>query len=327
MLRRNGFHYKPETQRKTHWRTHHYGWLDKTIAGCSGSLKVNLSLLVRQLKSLDDILAGYGEEVEALAATPRYQEPVKALTCYKGIKNLFALTMITEIGDVRRFAHPRQLVSWAGMDIREYASAVSRTALALPARAIAICARRSCRSESTWLSLRPGSAKTLKPGERTAQARRHCHCRSLFTPVEQEGKSFAARGQTPEQGEGGLRSRDGGLCLGITEPGGGGLETPGNCCCFVGLNTNDVHREGKTEIGKPTCSSLDKRAASQRAKYLSIGCGNPETDKSYCVNQHANMRMLVQGHNPALDQTINIQVDKWGVYMRNYKRSFGVESG
>jgi transposase len=30
--------------------------------------------------------------------------------------------MITEIGDVRRFAHPRQLVSWVGMDIRDYAS-------------------------------------------------------------------------------------------------------------------------------------------------------------------------------------------------------------
>jgi hypothetical protein len=48
---------------------------------------------VRQLKSLDDILVAYGEEVEALAVAPRYREPVKALTCYKGIKHLFALTM------------------------------------------------------------------------------------------------------------------------------------------------------------------------------------------------------------------------------------------
>ncbi len=39
-----------------------------------------------------------------------------------GIKNIFALTMITEIGDVKRFSHPRQLVSWIGMDIREYSS-------------------------------------------------------------------------------------------------------------------------------------------------------------------------------------------------------------
>ena len=55
-------------------------------------------------------------------ARPRYEKPVRALTCDKGIKNLFALTMITEIGDVKRFAHPRKLVSWMGMDIREYAS-------------------------------------------------------------------------------------------------------------------------------------------------------------------------------------------------------------
>jgi transposase len=122
LLRRNGLHYKAETQRKTHWQTHHYGWLDRTIEACSGSLKFNLSLLVRQLKSLDDILAEYGEEVEALAVAPRYRDQVKALICYKGIKHLFALTMITEIGDVKRFAHPRQLVSWVGMDIREYAS-------------------------------------------------------------------------------------------------------------------------------------------------------------------------------------------------------------
>jgi len=122
LLRRNGLHYKAETRHKTLWQTQYYGWLGRTIEGCSGSLKVNLSLLVRQLKSLDEILAAYGEAVEALAAAPRYREPVKALTCYKGIKHLFALTMITEIGDVKRFAHPRQLVSWVGMDIREYAS-------------------------------------------------------------------------------------------------------------------------------------------------------------------------------------------------------------
>jgi transposase len=44
------------------------------------------------------------------------------LTCYKGIKHIFALTMMTEIGDVQRFAHPRQLVSWIGMASREYSS-------------------------------------------------------------------------------------------------------------------------------------------------------------------------------------------------------------
>jgi len=39
--------------------------------------------------------------------------------------------IITEIGDVRRFPHPRQLVSWAGMDIREYASGGKSTRLGI----------------------------------------------------------------------------------------------------------------------------------------------------------------------------------------------------
>ncbi len=30
--------------------------------------------------------------------------------------------MITDIGDIKRFSHSRQLVSWIGMDIREYSS-------------------------------------------------------------------------------------------------------------------------------------------------------------------------------------------------------------
>ena len=73
LLRRNGLHYKAECNSKTHWRTHHYGWLERTIASCTDSLRTNLSLLLRQLKNMDEILAAYGDEVEALAATPRYQ--------------------------------------------------------------------------------------------------------------------------------------------------------------------------------------------------------------------------------------------------------------
>ena len=119
---RGGRHFKVETHYKTHWTLPHYAWLDRTLGAASGSFKVNLSLLLRQLKSLNAVLAEYDEQVDQLAHTPRYEKPVLALTCYKGIKNLFALTMITEIGDVKRFPHPRQLASWIGMDIREYSS-------------------------------------------------------------------------------------------------------------------------------------------------------------------------------------------------------------
>ena len=105
-----------------HWTKLHYYWLARTVEAATGSFKVNLELLMRQLKGLNNNLGEYGEQIEALAKTSRYEKSVQALTCYKGIKNIFALTMITEIGDVKRFPHPRQLVSWIGMDIREYSS-------------------------------------------------------------------------------------------------------------------------------------------------------------------------------------------------------------
>jgi transposase len=122
VLRRNGLHFKAQTGYKSHWTKPHYAWLRRTIKGSSGSLQVNLALLLRQIRDLDQVLAEYGQHIEQLAVTPRYQEAVQSLTCYKGIKNLFALTIITEIGDIRRFTHPRQLMSWIGMDVREYSS-------------------------------------------------------------------------------------------------------------------------------------------------------------------------------------------------------------
>jgi len=122
VLRRNGLHYKAETGNKSHWTKHHYCWLERTIDSLSGSLRVNLDLLLRQLKALNEVLTEYGQQIEVLANSPRYQSAVQSLTCYKGIKHVFALTMITEIGDIKRFSHPSKLVSWIGMDIREYSS-------------------------------------------------------------------------------------------------------------------------------------------------------------------------------------------------------------
>ena len=122
LLRRNGLYYRSENKTRTHWTKQHYCWLERTIEDCTGSLKINLQLLLAQIKSLDEILTTYRQAIDAMAASPGYQEPVSALTCYKGVENLFAMTIITEIGDIKRFAHPRQLTAWVGMDIREYSS-------------------------------------------------------------------------------------------------------------------------------------------------------------------------------------------------------------
>ena len=122
LMRRSGLHYKEQTQCKSHWTKHHYNWLERIAETLSGSLKANLALLLQHLQDIDKRLADCRVYIDTLAQTPHYAKSVSALTCYKGVKNLFALTMITEIGNIKRFAHPRQLASWMGMDIREYSS-------------------------------------------------------------------------------------------------------------------------------------------------------------------------------------------------------------
>jgi len=126
LMRRNGLHYKAQTGAKSHWTHQHYSWLKATAQRCTGSLKINIELHLRQIAQMEDTLRCYEDHVDVLAQTPRYQDAVRALTCYKGIKNIFALTMITEIGNVARFSHPRQLVSWMGLDVREYSSGGKR---------------------------------------------------------------------------------------------------------------------------------------------------------------------------------------------------------
>jgi len=94
ILRRNGLHYKAETQHKSHWTKVHHSWLERTIATQPGSRKVNLELQYRQSQDINRSLAEYNQQIEALAQTERYQKLVQALICYKGIKTIFALTMI-----------------------------------------------------------------------------------------------------------------------------------------------------------------------------------------------------------------------------------------
>jgi len=122
LLRRNGIHYKSETGQQSHWTRQHSCWLERKMDSLDGTLKLNLEIIHEQLKYLEHGIKRYNQAIDELAASQRYREKVKSLTCYHGIKNVFAMAMITEIGDVKRFPHPAKLASWMGFDIREYSS-------------------------------------------------------------------------------------------------------------------------------------------------------------------------------------------------------------
>lgn len=109
-------------ERASFWTRRFYEWLEHEIKNQDPVFKINIDLLLLQLRQLEEVVQRYSEEIERLAATDRYSRKVQSLVCYRGIATLSAMSLITEIGDIKRFSHPRKLVSYAGMDLREYSS-------------------------------------------------------------------------------------------------------------------------------------------------------------------------------------------------------------
>ena len=85
-------------------------------------MKLNFSLLLSRLAVLEKEVGAYDVQIKNLAQETQFLPRIKALTCYRGIDTLAAMSLVTEIGDIRRFNHPRRLTSYCGMDIIEYSS-------------------------------------------------------------------------------------------------------------------------------------------------------------------------------------------------------------
>jgi len=106
---------------KKAWTQMHYAWvrrqrLDDPLAQQAlEQMLVHLDGLDRQLARLDD-------DLERIAGQDPWRESVAALTRFRGISTRTALGLIAEIGDFRRFAHPRELASWLGITPSEYSS-------------------------------------------------------------------------------------------------------------------------------------------------------------------------------------------------------------
>lgn len=123
ICRRLNWDFRQETPFKAHWTKQHIGWLIQKIDSCTNpSLKVNLKLLFRQLQDLRRTIDLYDEEIAAMASRPAYAKKVEALVCYRGFEEAAAMTVITELGDISRFPHPRHIVGYAGLDVAEASS-------------------------------------------------------------------------------------------------------------------------------------------------------------------------------------------------------------
>ena len=105
---RHGYYYE-----KTKWTIAHLKWLKQ----------LEVSALYRE--TLDEYMATYDEQtakierfdkrIEELASQERYQEKVKKLNCFLGIKTHTALSLIVETGDFERFAKGNIYAAYLGL--------------------------------------------------------------------------------------------------------------------------------------------------------------------------------------------------------------------
>jgi transposase len=124
--RRANLNYKASVEFKNpaYFTILHITWLETqlNLAGVDAEFKFNIKTLLGQMRQLENQLEIYDERIEQIAEGEVYKKKVEALSCYRGIDVISAMVLITELGNIERFSHPRKLTSYAGMDLREYSS-------------------------------------------------------------------------------------------------------------------------------------------------------------------------------------------------------------
>jgi len=79
------------------------------------------------LQALDAQLLAIDAQLDEIAREEAWHEAVIALTCFRGVSTLTALSLLAEVGDFHRFGCARELMSFLGLTVSEYSSGARRT--------------------------------------------------------------------------------------------------------------------------------------------------------------------------------------------------------
>jgi transposase len=112
ILRNHGHRF---TATKTLWTKKHRVWLEHMRRELTGPLQIVLAAELEHLEYLEMQRSSFDAEIERYAQSSTYQAAVEALCCFRGIKTLTAMTILCEVGDIRRFDSPRRLAAYLGL--------------------------------------------------------------------------------------------------------------------------------------------------------------------------------------------------------------------
>lgn len=107
------------------WTLAHRKWL-RAQALSHRADQVVLEHYLRRLELVEEQIKDLDDELEERAKSERFAAPVARLRCFRGIATVTAITLVAELGDVRRFPTPRHLMSYLGVTPSEHSSGGSR---------------------------------------------------------------------------------------------------------------------------------------------------------------------------------------------------------
>lgn len=74
-----------------------------------------LAFHLEHLEYLEAQKGALEAEIDTYARSASFRNRVEALCCFRGVKTLTAMTQLTELGDIRRFAKATGLMAFAGL--------------------------------------------------------------------------------------------------------------------------------------------------------------------------------------------------------------------
>ena len=154
----------------TSWCKTFYRWL-ATLNFGESSAQIAFTEYWQTVSVAAERVARLTTALAALITGWRFESVVLALQALRGIDQMSAIGLVAEIGDIGRFAHPRQLMGYPGLVPSEHSSGerVARGSIAKTSNAHA----RRLLTEAAWNYRFPAAHRLPCPAPRGGLAAGH----------------------------------------------------------------------------------------------------------------------------------------------------------